>query len=366
MKKKVLVIFPNEWLAYTPTLLNLTKETSDDFDFKVLTIDDGTYKNSALSGEQFDFIPIHPLIPKVQSWLVNAFGASKFYQLAKIIVLFIRTKAYVGKVDEVIAIDSAGLWIAQKAFGNCHFMSLELFTDLLFKQCDLSLIESVIIQTQERYDYLFGDVDIKTSFIQNAPVYQPSLIKQRDITSKKAIFLGNANARNGVYYCIEAIRNIEDISLTIKGTISSDDRKQIETQYADLLKSKKVIIDDRYLEQDELIEYLSQFYVGFCFYDLSCTDDTTRFNFVSVPSGKLFNYYAAGVPVIGSSLPGLISVKEFETGLLLKNISTEEVLQALEYIDNRHEELSENCLKAAAHFDFNSSVKPFREYLLSR
>jgi glycosyltransferase involved in cell wall biosynthesis len=366
MKKKVLVIFPNEWLAYTPTLLNLVKETSDDFDFKVLAIDDGTYKNSELSGDQFDLIPIHPFIPRVHSFVVKTFGTSKFYQLAKMLIIYMSARTYVGKVDEVIAIDSAGLWIAQKLFSRCHFMSLELFRDFLFKQSDLSLIESVIIQTQERYDYLFGDVDIKTFFIQNAPVYQPSLIKQRDTASKKAIFLGNANARNGVYYCIEAIQNIEDISLTIKGSISRDDRQQIEAQYSDLLNSKKIVIDDRYLEQDELIEYLSQFYVGFCFYDLSCTDDTTRFNFVSVPSGKLFNYYAAGVPVIGSNLPGLISVKEFEAGLLLDNVSTEQVLQALTYIDNNHEQLSKNCLKASEHFDFNSSVQPFRKYLLSR
>jgi glycosyltransferase involved in cell wall biosynthesis len=366
MKKKVLIIFPNEWLAYTPTILNLVARMSDVFDIKVLAIDDGSYSNEAIDSDNFDFIKVNPIALKLHTFTAKRLGTYKVYQLAKMALVFFAARAYKGWADEVIAVDSVGLWIAQKIFGKCHFMSLELFKDRLFNQCDPRLIESVIIQTQERYDYLFGDLAIRTFLIQNSPPCQPSLTNRKFPISKKAIFLGNANPRNGVYFCIEAMRDIEDLSLTVKGTISDEDRKYIETRYSDLLSSGRLIIDDSYVKQELIIEYLSQYYVGFCFYDLSCTDETTRFNFISVPSGKLFNYYAAGVPVVGSNLLGLKSVQDFEAGVLLKEISTSHILQALRYTGEHHDRLSENCLKAAIHFDFNSAVQPFKDYLLTK
>ena len=366
MKKKILIIFPNEWLAYTPTILNLVGKMSDVFDVKVLAIDDGNYRNSELDSNNFEFIRVNAAVLKLHAFITKSFGTSKFYQLAKMALIFFAARAYRKWADEVIAADSAGLWIAQKVFGECHFMSLELFKDRLFEQCDFKLIESVIIQTQERYDYLFGDRVIKTFLIQNSPPYQPDSVNHELPISKKAIFLGNANPRNGAYFCIEAMRSIENLSLTIKGTISSKDRQYIEAHYGDLLDDKRLIIDDSYVKQEAIIEYLSQYYVGFCFYDLNCTDETTRFNFISVPSGKLFNYYAAGVPVVGSSLLGLKSVQDFEAGVLLEDLSATSVFQALRYVDEHHEQLSENCLKAAIHFDFNSAVQPLKDYLLTK
>ena len=365
-KRRILIIFPNEWLAYTPTILNLIPKISDAFDIKVLAIDDGNYKNSEIGGDGFDFIRVSPIILKLHAFTMKRLGSSKFYQLAKMALIFFAARAYRGWADEVIAVDSAGLWIAQKIFGKCHFMSLELFKDRLFEECDLELIESVIIQTQERYSYLFGDLDIRTFLIQNSPPYQPGSTSREFSNSKKAVFFGNANPRNGAYFCIEAMRGIGDLSLTIKGTISSEDRQYIESRYGDLLNDGRLVIDDIYVRQEAIVEYLSQYHVGFCFYDLNCTDEVTRFNFVSVPSGKLFNYYAAGVPVIGSNLLGLKSVQDFEAGVLIEDLSTSQVLQALKYVDEHHEQLSKNCLKAAAHFDFNLAVQPLKDYLLAK
>lgn len=368
-KKRILIIFPNEWLAYTPTILNLVKNFADTFDVTVIAIDDGNYKNDEIPDDAIKFIKINPLLLKLNTFTGKLLGSLKLYQLTKLGAIFLAALPYKGKVDEVIAADSAGLWVGQKIFGQCHFLSLELFRDTLFKKCDLSKIKSVIIQTQERYDYLFGKQYIKTFLLQNAPSYSSNeSIKRAEkpvAQAKKAIFLGNANQRNGAYFCIEAIRELKDITLTIKGTISSEDRKRIEFLYGDLLANEKVIIDDRYVKQDEILEYLSEYHVGFCFYDLTCTDEITRFNFISVPSGKLFNYYAAGVPVIGSDLPGLSSVRDFETGVLLTDLSTENIVKALKYIDFNHSKIRENCFKAAAHFDFNSAVEPLKKHLIS-
>lgn len=362
MKKKLLIIFPNEWLAYTPTVLNLVSKLADSFDIRVIAIDDGSYKNNELIRKEFEFIKIDSSIIKTTKFINKFIGNAKLYQLIKLIMLFHRIRNY--KADQIIAVDSMGLWIAQKVFKRCHFLSLEPYKDIFLGQCKPELIESVVTQSQERYDYLFKGINLKRFFIQNAPSFNSQDRTYRETQPKKAIYFGNANPRNGIYFCIEAVKNIKDISLTIKGTISREVREVIDTRYSDLIKSGKIVIDNSYVKQEDVIEYLSAFYVGFCFYDLSHTDKKISFNFISVPSGKLFNYYAAGVPVIGSDLLGLKSVKDFQSGILLKDVTAESIATALESIASQHKKIRENCLKAAAHFDFDAAVEPFKDYLL--
>lgn len=361
--KKLLIIFPNEWLAYTPTVLNLVDKLADSFNVRVVAIDDGSYKSSELIGEEFDFIKVNSIIIKLTGLINKVLGNAKFYQLVKLTLLFNKIRNY--KADEVIAVDSMGLFLSQAIFKKCHFLSLEPYKDIYFRFCKTEQIKSVIAQTQERYDYLFENLSLKTFIIQNAPCFKTKNRTYQEPQCRKAIYFGNANPRNGVYLCIEAIQNIKDMSLTIKGTISKEVREVIETRYSELIQSSKIVIDSSYVKQEDVINYLSKFYVGFCFYDLNYTDETTSFNFISVPSGKLFNYYAAGVPVIGSDLLGLKSVKDFQVGILLKNISTENIALAMESIASQHKRFSENCLAAAAYFDFDTAVEPFKSYLLN-
>lgn len=364
MKKKLLIIFPNEWLAYTPTVLNLVSKLADSFDLKVIAINDNRYKNDEIIGDEFEFIKVNSNIIKISAFLEKIFGNSKSYQLIKLILLFKQVRNY--KPDEIIAVDSMGLWLAQKIFKRGHFLSLEPYKDIYFRQCKTELIESVVTQTQERYDYLFDGIKLKTFLIQNAPNFNAEGRIYRETQTKRAIYFGNANPRNGIYFCIEAVENIKDISLTIKGTISGEVREVIEVRYSELIQSGKIVIDNSYVKQEDVIEYLSEFYVGFCFYDLSHTDEKTSFNFISVPSGKLFNYYAAGVPVIGSDLLGLKSVKDFQAGILLKDVSVESIAKAIETIASQHKRFSENCLAAAAYFDFDSAAEPFKSYLINK
>jgi glycosyltransferase involved in cell wall biosynthesis len=89
------------------------------------------------------------------------------------------------------------------------------------------------------------------------------------------------------------------------------------------------------------------------------------FNYLSSPSGKLFNYYAAGVPVIGTDVLGLSSVHEFNTGILIKELSVGYILAAIKRIINNYEELSRNCIRAARHFDFGEAAASYKEFLQS-
>lgn len=126
-------------------------------------------------------------------------------------------------------------------------------------------------------------------------------------------------------------------------------------------------MNESYIDRENLAEYLSKFYIGFCFYDLKILKkrrDLAIFNYITAPSGKLFNYYAAGLPVIGSNISGLISVKEFNTGVLLDDYSPQAIRQAIDTISTNYSLLSTNCFKAAEHFSFDKMIEPFQKYLL--
>jgi len=109
-------------------------------------------------------------------------------------------------------------------------------------------------------------------------------------------------------------------------------------------------------------EYLNSFEIGFCFYDTRY-EHINNFNYNTAPSGKLFKYYAAGVPVIGSNIAGLQSIDEFQTGIRVKNYTPKEILNACETIQANYQFYYQNCLKAAEHFSFDKMIKPFLEYI---
>jgi glycosyltransferase involved in cell wall biosynthesis len=90
------------------------------------------------------------------------------------------------------------------------------------------------------------------------------------------------------------------------------------------------------------------------------------FNYLSCPSGKLFNYYAAGLPVLGSDILGLSSAREFNAGILISDLSARSILQAILEIENGYGQLSRNCVRAALHFDFAETAGRYSRFLQSR
>ena len=101
---------------------------------------------------------------------------------------------------------------------------------------------------------------------------------------------------------------------------------------------------------------------GFCFYDFNLIKKND-FNYLSAPSGKLFNYYAAGVPVIGSEILGLQSVRDYATGVLLQELTPETIANGVRDVLKRHASMRKACAVAAREFDFGVRVQPFVEFL---
>jgi glycosyltransferase involved in cell wall biosynthesis len=357
-KPRLVIVFPDEWLAYAPTILNLVRNLFDAFTITILTVDTGQYDHQEI-GARCIYVRINLHLGR----LLEIFGLYKYYKAIRLL-----SKSRQLNADVAIGVDSVGLWVAQRRWSRCHFLSLEAERDHLFRHCRSTHIESVIIQTKARYRHLFKDDNARpVYFIQNAPAYDPVIIKtERHSHNDQAhlIYFGNVIPRHGIYFCLDAILGQAHITLTLKGRIKPKVKQVIQRRYWSLLQSGRLILDEHYLDQDEVVAYLSKFSIGFCLYDFNRIK-ANDFNYLTVPSGKLFSYYAAGVPVIGNNIPGLKSVDDFQAGILINDLSASEITATIQKILSDYQIFKKNCIKAAQFYDFDKAILPFKRFLIS-
>ena len=367
MKKKVLIIFPDEWLSHSPTILNLVRSLDNDVCVKVIAFDDGTFDNESLEGPSYSFIRVNRTLARFFLRKVRF-----VYGLLKTILLLRIVRSYrcLNESAHIIGVDSIGLWVAQRVFGRAHFLSLETKKDFFFRRCKQRDILSLVIQSTERAHFLFQNNPPRTFLIQNSPIIHGNT--QQTVSKRsfnfRLVFLGNILPEHGIFRCLDAIERMADegFTLTIKGILYRNEvRNRIFKHYGDLISKGTVTLDENYVAQDGIIGFLSQFSIGFCFYDFNIISKED-FNYISSPSGKVFNYFAAGVPVIGTDILGLRSVKDFGTGVLLQEPSVQKISQAVLEISKRFSYYHSNCLKAAQHFDFARAVEPYRDFLFPK
>lgn len=342
---RILIVFPDEWLAYAPTVINLFELLNRSNRVRIVAICTGKYRR--LRHDAVHYIGVNIVLARI-------LAAFRLYKPFK--ALLLRARIRKEQPDEIIAVDSVAAWAAQSAGYRFHFLSLEVARDWFFRRLRHERIASVLSQTSERYEYLFGDADLKTYYLQNAPTFRP--LRSKNPKPDTLVFLGNAIPSHGVYHCAEFVAKATRWSLTVKGNIPAKVRKHLERRYAELIREGRLILDDSYLSEEDVVGYLSSFYAGFCLYDLSLID-ADDFNYISCPSGKLFRYYAAGVPVVASNLLGLRSVEIFRTGVQVESPDADSIRKALEQIEGRHDEYVANCLRAAEHFSFAERAADF-------
>ena len=362
MKRNLLIVFPSYHLSYSPTTINLYDALAQHFEVTILA-PLPPYPVRRLENRRVDYVRVpyvaFRLAESVNYRLKRFFGWNP--QLGRwLVALLLLPAAYRHTCDEAIGVDFLGTWIVQKVFGSGQMMSLEIEEDDPFqKRVDIGRIHSLIIQTETRYDYLFKNTGLKCFLVQNAPVYHRS-IENRTPTKQdtELLYCGSAAPGFGIYRCLDFLVRYPDFRMTIQGAVSEDVRRTMDRLYSSLVTSGRVTINGTYLEGSNLFEYLSQFAIGLCCYDLSMPGMDT-FNYRTAPSGKLFSYYAAGVPVIGSDIRGLDSVKEFDTGVLIPEFTPEAIREAIETVRSAHPRMRANCLRAARHFSFDEAIKPY-------
>ena len=101
--------------------------------------------------------------------------------------------------------------------------------------------------------------------------------------------------------------------------------------------------------------YLESFDVGLCLYNV----DNSDFNYQSVPSGKLFNYFSVGLPVVASDLIGLRPLREYAAGVVLEGNSPGHISRAVDEICRNYASYSAGAAPAGNHFSFDRMSKTY-------
>ena len=367
-KRRLLIVFPSEHLSYSPTTLNLYNALDGIFEVTILA-PAPLWFGQRIERRRVEYVHI--------PYWVGRLAASINHRLQKYLgwnpqlrrrlnAWYLRRAARRHRGAEAVGVDFTGMWVVQQVFARGQMVSLELDSeDPFFGHVDFSRVESLVIQTQARYDHFFKDSGVPCFLVQNAPVYlQPPpagpLADPCDL-----LFCGTAVPGFGIYRCLDFLMRYPEFRLTIQGAVALEVKQRMERDYARLLSEGRITINTTYLEDMAMTDYLSRFVLGFCCYDLS-VPGINNFNYLSAPSGKLFAYYAAGVPVVASDIPGLASVREFGTGVLIPEFTPEAMRAAVETVRSERARMSANCLRAAQHFSFDKAARPWIEFLTGK
>jgi hypothetical protein len=91
---------------------------------------------------------------------------------------------------------------------------------------------------------------------------------------------------------------------------------------------------------------------------------------VSGPSGKMFNYFAAGVPVIANEILGFEPVREAGASVLIPNSIVESeqgpaaIYTAAQTIYNDYSKYLNGCYQAAKRYNFKRTITPYIETII--
>jgi len=375
MNKKVTILFNGAHLAYSPTVIGLYDLLSKHFDVTILAESPGAFGNKPLTNRNVvykksltrkNLLRFYRRLFDLRAVFDDKIATLKKMGISTDMIYdFNSVRKYLAasNPDFIVAVDYRNILYAQVLDKRVEFLSLEIVpNDNFYNNCDFSNINSVIIQTRERYEHLFKNKEFKIFYVQNAPVYSeyPDNPNRKDL-----VYCGTAWNPFGFYHCLEFLRGFSEYTLNVKGALLNEDKLKVETEYQDLIVSNRLIVDSEYLDDSKVVDYLRQFKVGFCFYNFEL-EWINSFNYHSAPSGKMFKYLAAGVPVVGQDILGLKPIKEFDCGVLIKDLEPASIKKAIEKIEERFDYYSQNCLKAAAHYSFDKTTKPFVDYLIAK
>ena len=353
-EKSILIVFPDEWLQYSPSVLNLYHCCNEKFNTKLIYIDNDKFDNNDLV-EASKKIRIH----KLTAYISRKTLGYKFYKVLRLFITLLFVKLFDKRYDMVIAIDSSGYVATKLFFPKAIYFSLETEKDVYYRISQKLGIENLIIQSKERKEFMVGNgLNTEVFYIQNAPILTNQPISIKEKTDKRILYMGNIEFGYGLEQFIECIKELDNTyTLTLKGIKNDKYFNWLHQKYDDLINSGKLLFDFNYVEQSKIIEYVSQFYIGITGYDLALAKQS--FNYFSSPAGKLFNYYAAAVPVIGIDIIGLKSVKDFKAGVLIDEVIPSKIESAIHIIEKEYTTYSANCLLAAKEFDFKRSFDYF-------
>jgi len=374
-RPKILILFAGTHLAYSPTITQIYDALAEQADVTILAQQAPGFIDEKLEGRMVTYFENQPKekIPfsrKIKYFFLRRFnGPAKKLEAAGFKLKheydhFLRVKELMkdGAYDRIIAVDLQNMFYCSLLNVHADFISLELgIGEHLLPFIKKDLIDAVIIQSEPRYNYLFKGLELRKFYIQNSPVYKEHAFQP---AKKGLLYGGTAWDHFGFYHCLEYLKEYPDTPMTLRGALPAAERKKVTEQYKDLLDHNLLIIDETYLDNKDVVPYFSQFEIGICFYNFE-VEAVRHFNYQSAPSGKLFKYLAAGVPVLAIDIIGFKFVTEMQCGVLIPDLEPETIRAGINKIRSAYAFYEANTGAAAKHFSFDKALKPYLEYVNS-
>jgi hypothetical protein len=357
---KWLIVFPDSWLAYSPSCINFAKMLEKNgHEYLILCPEDDGFDNSNLLSIKKKNVFSNQVVLKI----LDIKGLRRLRKCYKIYCFYRQIKSMMKKdnFDRFVGIDEIGYIVAYLLNKKAIYYSLEVSHSFLnrfiFDRIKPLLL---IIQSKERKDYL--KYNGFTIYIQNSPVLKKQAIQKE--YGKKLIYFGHLLPSYDLDKLFDSLYYLDEI-LYVKYLKKKDTeyRDYLFDRYKDLISKERIIFDDSYIEQDSVIDYIYDFDIGFCFYDKESIEND--FNYASSPSGKMFNYFAAGVPIVANDTIGFNPVKQFNAGVLLRDVDSSSIINAIGEIRENYEFFRENSIRAGIEFDYERMFNENREKIFS-
>lgn len=376
-KENVLILFDGPHLAFSPTTIQFYDELSKKYEVTIIAQDANNFNGQKLNDRnvlyhkyfnvksRHFYLLLFKVLTIFNSQAKNFKKNGLNYRDYFFKFLFIKKHIKNIEFKRVICVDITNLFFCSILKIKVDFLSLELCkNEHLLPLIDKSIINCVIIQSIERFNYLFKEEQHEIFYIQNAPDFEEMELKSN---RRGLIYAGGAYNVLGFYHCLNYLNKYKDEKLTLQGAFLKADKEKVDLEYSHLLNEKRLIINNKYIDNNDVVEYLSDYEIGFCFYNF---DDPfiqkNYFNYASAPSGKMFKYLAAGVPVVGSNIPGFKFVDEFKCGILVDDLSEESIQNAVLAIRENYNFYVENSIKAARFYSFDKSIVPYLKFIDSK
>lgn len=359
--KKFLIVFPYDYLPYSPTTLNMITMLSRKGSVDVATFFDVLWQ------DVLESFPCRYLFIYIPSWVQKIFSKIfRCFPLLKACLLYCKLKKNRDHYDLVFAVDSLSYVMTRKVYDRVVYVSLEIFNDSWLRCVKKLGVEMLLIQSEVRKNFLFGQAPVNYRLLPNSPLMKPSgKNTMRPLQRRKLIYMGYVHPSHGVEVCIDSLKYLDkDFSLTLKGLFGGSYKGFVLKKYAELISNGRLILDDTYESQDRIGDYLKNFDLGFCLYDMQGVL-AGDFNYISCPSGKMHFYFAAGLPIVGQNIMGLQDVRDYDAGILIDRPSPANIAEAVKNIFENYSAFSDGSLNAGKALSFEAHFESIMAELLA-
>jgi hypothetical protein len=344
---KALLVFPDPWFAYSPSAIQSAEWLqAAGYEVHVVALTSPEYQRVSLSFEtRWVRVPRGRLgrRPGLKLWrLRNAVR---------------RWATENGEPSLTIGFDAIGYLAAGEASPDPVFYSLEVSHDRYMQKAMESGMTHLIIQSKPRKDFLIGDRCITTSLVPNAPLVDPDL-RPRTESGTRLVYFGNMSHLYALEDVVTALMFLPNYTLTLRGPDTRGYGSNLIATHRALVDSARLAADWTYLGGADISAYLRRFDIGIGLYDFRHVP-RGDVNFLTSPSGKIYNYFNAAMPTVCIDIPGLSVVRDFNAGVLIPDTDPESIAAAVREVSGRYEEMSLGAVAAARASDFGAAFDGF-------